>query len=324
MKQPPSLPDKTNRIGLAYDLQPDGSVFNPPLTLVFSYSDTPPSQIPEGVDEKNLVLAYWDKITGKWVELDCTVDPEANTITARVGHFTTFAALAHSSPARFTAGPLSIVPAEAAEGQKITVSTTVTNDGDISGDYDAILKIDDYLVAGSRQFTLAGHASEAVSFTVTAGAAGTHKISLAGLSGTFTVKRETGINLTGLRVSPSEASPGEEITISVQVANNGAMEDTCAVNLKINNAATETQNVTVAAGGQQNVTFTTKKEAPGKYSVDVNGIAGSFTINDNSKATAAPQGQTGQNTWLLVIGAVAVAVAVAVVIRVWFRKKRAQ
>jgi len=85
-EDPPELPEDTNIIGLAYDFEPSGATFDPPMTLVWSYdSDT----LPEDVDEDSLVLAFWDGEA--WIGLDCVVDTESNTITASVAHFTTFA-----------------------------------------------------------------------------------------------------------------------------------------------------------------------------------------------------------------------------------------
>jgi len=88
MDNPPPPPEDAHVIGLAYDLGPGGATFDPPITLTFSY-DT--SDIPEGIAEEDLVVAWYDQAAGEWVELDCVVDTENNTITASVPHFTTFA-----------------------------------------------------------------------------------------------------------------------------------------------------------------------------------------------------------------------------------------
>jgi len=85
---PPDPPEGGNIIGLAYDFGPDGATFDPPITLEYTYD---PDDIPEGVAEEDLVIAYYDEDAGEWVELDCVVDTENNTITASAEHFTTFA-----------------------------------------------------------------------------------------------------------------------------------------------------------------------------------------------------------------------------------------
>ena len=105
---PPS-PQDTAIIGLAYDFQPSGATFNPPMTLTSSYD---PTDMPTGVAEEDLVLAYYDEETGAWVTLPCVVDPETNTITAEISHFTSFAVIAYIRPAAFATSNLSITPAE--------------------------------------------------------------------------------------------------------------------------------------------------------------------------------------------------------------------
>lgn len=86
----PEQPEEAEVIGLTYDFEPDGATFDPPITLTFNYTD---GDIPEGANEGELVVAYYDEASGKWVEIPCVVDPTTNTITAQVAHFTAFAVI---------------------------------------------------------------------------------------------------------------------------------------------------------------------------------------------------------------------------------------
>ncbi|MDD5045144.1 MAG: hypothetical protein PHG51_06360 [Candidatus Omnitrophica bacterium] len=85
---PLPTPEGTNVIGLQYNFTPNGAQFSPALNLTFKYSDV---DIPGGVFEEDLVIAFFDETTGQWVELECVIDTENNIITAKVSHFTTFA-----------------------------------------------------------------------------------------------------------------------------------------------------------------------------------------------------------------------------------------
>lgn len=76
-------------IVFALDFGPDGATFEAPLTLTLNFNE---SDLPAGVPETDLVLAYWDG--SQWVMLESTVDAETNTISAKVAHFTTFAVMA--------------------------------------------------------------------------------------------------------------------------------------------------------------------------------------------------------------------------------------
>jgi len=192
MGAPPAPPADARVVGAVYDFKPDGATFNPAATLKYTYD---PSRIPTGVVENELVLAWWDAGTGSWVELECTVDPEANTITAPVSHFTAFAALAYLppepalKPAAFSLSSLSISPNEVAPGESITISVEVTNTGEEAGNYKVTLKLDG-VVEASEDITVNAGASQKVTFTTARDLAGTYAVDINGLSGTFVVMGE--------------------------------------------------------------------------------------------------------------------------------------
>ena len=94
-ENPPSPPEGAHIIGLPYSFGPAGTTFSPPITLVYSYDS---ATLPNGVAEEDLVISYYDEISGEWVELECVVNTEDNTITAFVSHFTTFAVLGIEVP----------------------------------------------------------------------------------------------------------------------------------------------------------------------------------------------------------------------------------
>ncbi|GAI77239.1 unnamed protein product, partial [marine sediment metagenome] len=71
--EPPVLPQNRTIIGPSYDIGPDGATFEPAAALAISYEE---EQIPEGVDEKNLVIAAWDEASWEWFELN---DRRANS-----------------------------------------------------------------------------------------------------------------------------------------------------------------------------------------------------------------------------------------------------
>jgi hypothetical protein len=80
-------------VGHAYDCLPDGATFQPAITLTFKYAE---ADIPHGVNEQDLVLAYWDG--NQWVNLTTNVNFVNNTATAKVAHFTPFALLIEIPP----------------------------------------------------------------------------------------------------------------------------------------------------------------------------------------------------------------------------------
>jgi len=221
---PPPPPENTSIIGLAYDFGPDGATFDRPITLTRSYN---PNDIPEGVAEEDLVLAWYDEAGDKWVELDCVVDTENNTITASIEHFTTFAiigvvipseplepALA-PAPADFTPSSLRLSPVEVNIGDEVTISLLVANTGGKSGSYEVTLKING-VVAATKEVTVSAGLSKEVTFTISKDIAGTYSIDVNGLTDSFTVKeKETAVIPTPPTPSSDEETspppPAEEI-----------------------------------------------------------------------------------------------------------------
>ena len=124
-----------------------------------------------------------------------TAKDEAGTYTVNVeglsGSFTVMAPPAPPppppAPAAFTASALTISPTEVDIGQSVTISVLVANTGELAGSYEVTLKIDGKVVA-TKEVTLAGGASQKVTFTTAKDEAGTYAVNVEGLSGSFTVK----------------------------------------------------------------------------------------------------------------------------------------
>ncbi len=183
----PALPADTGMVGFPYDLEPDGATFDPAITLKFTYD---PNQFPSGVGAKSLTLGYYDEDSKKWVKLeakDITVDPDTNTITAKISHFTYFGVMANSAPAEFTVSGLTVPAAAIGIAEAGTISVMVANTGDVAGTTTVTLKLNGVAVS-SRSVKLAGHESRAVSFTTIQGKSGSYNVDVDGLTGTFTVK----------------------------------------------------------------------------------------------------------------------------------------
>lgn len=241
---PPDPPEDASIIGLAYDFGPAGATFEPPITLEYTYD---PDTLPEGVAEEDLVIAYYDKEAGKWVELECVVDTENNTITALVSHFTCFAIIARVTPAP-TPPPPAAVPAAFA--------------------------------------------------------------------------------VSNLTIQPAKIQPRETVSITVSVANTGGTEGSYTVVLKLNGVKEAEKSVTIAAGSSEIVTFSVTREEAGSYSVDVNGLTASFTVEvpapppppEKEKVTEVPAKPV---PWPLIGGIIAAVVVVASLVYFLVVRRRA-
>jgi len=326
--EPPSPPVYFKIIPPVYDIGPDGATFNPPIDLTIKYDA---SLIPQGVAEKNLVVATWDKTTSQWVELESTVDPETDTVTAKVSHFTAFTIMAPTRPASFTFADLSVTPTEVDFGEGVNISILITNTGGLIDTYKVTLKIDGVAVE-EKEVTLAGGDSETVTFSVTPDTVGEHAVNVSGLLGTFKVKAPkapAAFTTSTLTISPAEVNIGERVTISVIVTNTGGLTDTYKVTLKIDGVAVEEKEVTLAGGVNQKVAFTTAKNIAATYIVAVNGLSGSFVVKKKvppgveegippmpPAPPPAPSPLVPPVNWWLIGGIIAAVIIVGVVI--WF------
>jgi hypothetical protein len=180
---PAEPPADTSIISLAYDIGPTGATFQPPVNLRFTYNEL---LLPAGVSEANLAVAFWQN--EQWVEIDGgTIDPVNNSITVPVSHFTIFTVMAHTAAAKFEVSPLSLSPAVSNPAESVTVKTTVSNTGDLTGSYDVVLKVNGN-ASSTEKLNLAGHTSKEVSFTLKPDKEGTYTIDVNGTTAKLTVR----------------------------------------------------------------------------------------------------------------------------------------
>ena len=334
MDEPPSLLAEYTAVGPVYRLGPDRATFDPPIDLTINYDA---SKIPEGVAEKRLFVATFDTFdwsTSQWEKLESTVNPEADTITANVSHFSAIAVLASSRPASFTVTDLSITPPEVVSGESVDVSVIVTNTGDLTGSYEVSLKINDVIVQ-TEEVTLDGGGSKTISFRVTSDTIGEYNVDISGLPGTFEVKppkppTPATFTTSALTIFPAEVNVEETVTISTTVTNTGDVTGTYQVTLKIDGIAEQVKQVTLDKGTSLDVIFKTAMNIAGTYTVDVDGLRGTFTARETVSAapltpevtqtppplpssTPAPTTAPETNWWLIigVIGGVAVVILVS-------------
>jgi hypothetical protein len=196
-------PQNGTIIGLTYKLEPEGATFSPLITITMLYED---SQVFLGIDEKDLVIGYWDTKSEQWEGIeDCIVDVNNNQITAPFSHFSIYAILyipPKVTPASFIVGSLNISPIEASVGQRVYVSTTVTNRGGSADIYSLYLKING-VQTESREVNLAAGANQKMQFSIKTDTAGQYTADINGQTGQFVVKEPEG-KIAGV---PSETDP---------------------------------------------------------------------------------------------------------------------
>ena len=108
-KELPALPSNTAIVGLHYDAGPNGTTFDRPITITFSYD---PASIPAGATQRDMAIVLWDVNAGQWVELEgCTIDTVNYTISTQVSHFSRYTIIAHVPPPPPPPSHIGIMPA---------------------------------------------------------------------------------------------------------------------------------------------------------------------------------------------------------------------
>lgn len=327
-EDPPDPPSGANIIGLTYDFQPNGATFeDPPMVLTWHYD---PDTLGD-ISEESLVLAYYDDDAGVWVELECEVDTENNTITAKVTHTTIFALLGTvplpppPAPAEFAVSGLVVTPGEVYIGESVSIKVLVANTGGESGSCNVTLKING-VVEEVKEVTVSNGLSKEVTFSASKDIADIYTIDVNGLLGSFTVKEKPApppapaeFAVSGLVISPGEVYVGESVAIEVLAANTGGESGSYEVSFKINGVVEEARQVTLSPGSSEKVSLIMSRDVPGTYDVDVNGLTSSFTVKEKPEEVVPPP--PGFN-WPLTGGIIAAMVIAGLLIYFLVRRRR--
>ncbi len=185
----PQSPEEANIIGQAYNLEPEGATFEPPVTLTWKYLAT---DIPEGASEEALFIAYYDDDAGEWIALDSNVDLLENIIRVLIEHLTTFAILSPlDNPSQveidFTIDIFSISPDKASPGSDVTISALIMNEGQAERSQNVTLKINGVTEDTKNDLTLGPGAFTVVKFEVVKNESGTYLVDINGDAAEFTV-----------------------------------------------------------------------------------------------------------------------------------------
>jgi hypothetical protein len=132
-----------------------------------------------------------------------------------------------------------------------------------------------------------------------------------------------------LSVSPDEVYIGEAVTISAVITNTGDGAGSYKVVLKTNGVVEATKEVTLNAGASGEVIFTTAKDVAGTYSVEVDGLKGSFAVREKPAPppTVPPPEEVppvkAPINWPLIGGIIGGVVVVGLGVFFWMRRRTA-
>jgi len=128
--------------------------------------------------------------------------------------------------------------------------------------------------------------------------------------------------LDNLSINPLEASPGEVVSISVNIVNTGDLEGTYKVTLMVNGTIVETRRVTLASGESKTVTLPITEFKEGPYIVEVDDLSGIFKVRGYPTPTPSPLPiPTPPEYTYIIVGVIAMVIAGSIILVMRRRRK---
>jgi LPXTG-motif cell wall-anchored protein len=250
-------------------------------------------------------------------------DYEAKYIEASNGILSQKIGANNSTNADFAYSRLTISPEVADAGNPINVTVTVRNTGNLSGSTTVTLVLNG-IVKETKEATLDSGKDVALSFTLnTDNYDGNYNVKIGDQEGAFTVLLlpipDKSLEYSGLQITPTKVSPGDNVTITINVRNKGSIAGLYNVILSVDGSVKSTRTGPLKGGNSTTVKFTLSSSNTGVHEIEVGTLGGSFNVT----APTPPQ-QTGTREYILYTLVGVEAVIILLVILLFLRRRRSQ
>jgi len=84
--------------------------------------------------------------------------------------------------------------------------------------------------------------------------------------------------VSNMSISPTQVEPGQAVTISVEVRNDGNADGSYTLNLTINGELQDSREIVLAPGETRTLTYKVSRSEAGDYNVTLDGQSGTFTV----------------------------------------------
>lgn len=180
-------------------------------------------------------------------------------------------------PANFTFSNLEVSCNECKPGEDVVITFDVENIGGVEGNHTLELRLNG-AVDDVKYVELGPGKNTTVSFTVSQDKSETYTVEVEGLSETFSVLKPAKFEVSDLLVAPSKVGPGENVTVTVDVANVGEVQGNYTVDLKVDGVAEKSRNVTLNGGENTDVSFTIQRKEIKFHFVEIGNLASRFEV----------------------------------------------
>jgi len=175
----------------------------------------------------------------------------------------------------------SLNPKEVPKGHPVKVEADVKNISDVEGTRAIEIQVEGETL--SKEVTLRGGESKAVSFDVVKHVEGTYNLTLENhLTESFKVVDPDKFEVDNLSVKPSEVEPGDLVFVSVNVVNNADVAGSFPVELKVNGISEAGMTLDLESGESNRITFELIRNVPDNYLVSIGNLTDSFRVVENT------------------------------------------
>ncbi|MCK5212484.1 MAG: hypothetical protein KAQ74_01065 [Dehalococcoidia bacterium] len=215
IETPHDIPADMLILGDVYDIEPDGATFDPPLPIILPFN---PADVPDGVRDSQLRIAFFDDENETWVEIASVVDEDDMTVSAAVSHLTEFSIMLPKpedslplTASGFSISSPTIAPSAPQVGDTIIVSVATRYGGTAQEATCPVSLTLNGEMLQQKEITLGPGESATVTFSLLAQAEATCDIAVNGMTGTFTVLAATAapqVLTEAVNLAGAESSPG--------------------------------------------------------------------------------------------------------------------
>lgn len=190
-------------------------------------------------------------------------------------------------------------------GEELTLSIEVSNDGGSFAIFHVPLVVDGE-IKDSKAVTLEAGEKKSVSFTLSFSEEGTHDVEIGGKAFEISVggAEPASFSFRDLRIEPSSLEAGGTVAISIRVTNVGGSSGSHVVALVINDELEDEKTVSLNPDEGETVRFEVSATELGEFSVEVEGLSGSFTASKPGEEKKPSGGIPGFPYESIIIGLV--------------------
>lgn len=196
-------------------------------------------------------------------------------------------------------------------GETLAITVTVTNQGDVAGEYDVQLLVDDDIVDTSTGRLAAGESRD-ITLETNFSTTGTHTVQVGESVTDVSVERPAEPRVAGLSTDRQTVSAGESVELTMTIENPATKPAAGTIPVLVDGTEAASWSGTLDVEGRVTVTRTVSLSAPGTHIIEVGDRQVTVIAEESENGPTVPVSTPGFG---VPVGLVAVGVVAALVAR---------